>query len=146
MSTRTSIKYERDPSCNLVVSNRLNPILVRTQQPVLPKSRAKASTSIGFVEEYDIQEKPSGVDAKTDYFLTTRLLRTNPGFEVAVRRSNSLIQDDRTLDAIHPEFDNVGVPVVAQGKLWENGVCGVVIEATVSKSRSRSSSKDQGGW
>ena len=90
--TRTSLRYEKDPSRNLVISNCLNPILVRAQQPVLPENGTKVSTPIGFVEEHSIQEKPtSGVNLVVEYFLITRLLDTNPGFGVAVRLSNSVI-------------------------------------------------------
>ena len=110
--TRASVRYEKNSSCNLVGSNRLNPILVHAQQPVLPGGGTKVSTSIGFVEEHGVQEKPiSRVRAKIDCFLTTRFLDTNPGSGVAVRWSNSVIEDDGTFISIHPEFDYVGVPV-----------------------------------
>ena len=115
---------EENPSRNLVISNHFNAIRARALQPgVLPEISAQAPMSIGIVEEPGDQDKfrVSRVNAKGDYFSAIRLSETNSSFGVVGRRSNSVIYDDRTLDArvmpracqgIRPKFNYVGVLVV----------------------------------
>lgn len=133
---------EENPSRDFVIFHRLDRLPDYVWYSVLPEIGTKVPASTGIIDEQSVYAKlpESRVGINTSPFST---LWPSDSGRIVVCWRHSVVQDDRipsirvmfcVFQCIHPEFDDVvtGMFVVMEVEVWENGVCAVVVEASVS--------------